>query len=240
MKSAFIWLPLVFIIGGMVGYYGPAEELRSYQAQEKITHEKNQKKNRQHGFGSFTQLVNIPEVASRSRHKNRGEWKKKSSAKKNQIEEKKNTTTTNLEKVEQPARRHLNPEDLRVRIEEAADLWRSRSDIAHAAAVEKLNLDAQGKKAFDEVLKAMNNKLRSTFQIVAEEIATSKQMTPELGIRMMGDVATSLSESYDSLAANLGENMREEVSKLQMVDFIDPSVAEPLIEVQGIIENRND
>ena len=40
MKSAFLWLPLVFIIGGMVGYYGPAEELRSRQAQEKVTHEK--------------------------------------------------------------------------------------------------------------------------------------------------------------------------------------------------------
>ena len=45
MKSAFLWLPLVFIIGGMVGYYGPAEELRSRQAQEKVTHEKKQKKN---------------------------------------------------------------------------------------------------------------------------------------------------------------------------------------------------
>jgi hypothetical protein len=239
MKSAFLWLPLVFIIGGMVGYYGPAEELRSRQAQEKVTHEKKQKKNRQHGFGSFTQLVNIPEVASR-RHKHHGEWKKKSPAKKNQTQENKNTSTNNTEKAAPPSRRHLNPEDLRARIEEAADLWRSRSDIARAAAIEKLSLDATGEKAFDEVLKAMNNKLRSTFQIVAEEIASSKQMTPELGIRMMGDVATSLSEAYDSVSANLGENMREEVSKLQMVDFIDPSVAEPLIEVQGIIEGGNE
>ena len=31
--------------------------------------------------------------------------------------------------------------------------------------------------------------------------------------------------------------MREQVSSMQMVDFIDPGVAEPLIDVQGKLEN---
>ena len=30
-----VWLPLVFIAGGLVGYYGPAEELRSRDVREK-------------------------------------------------------------------------------------------------------------------------------------------------------------------------------------------------------------
>lgn len=240
MKSAFLWLPLVFIIGGMVGYYGPAEELRARQEQEKTSYEKNQKKNRRHGFGSFTQFVNIPEVAGKSRHKNRGEWKKKTSAKENRTNERKNPSANNQEPPAPRQERNINPEDLRVRIEEAADLWRSRSDIARTVAIEKLGLDTAGVKAFDEVLKTMNDKLRGTFEIVAEEIASAKQMTPELGIKMMGDIATSLSEAYDSLATNSGENMREEVSKLQIVDFIDPSVAEPLINVQNIIEGGID
>ena len=29
-----VWLPLVFIAGGLVGYYGPAEELRSRDVRE--------------------------------------------------------------------------------------------------------------------------------------------------------------------------------------------------------------
>ena len=29
-----VWLPLVFVAGGLVGYYGPAEELRSRDVRE--------------------------------------------------------------------------------------------------------------------------------------------------------------------------------------------------------------
>ena len=57
-----VWLPLVFIAGGIVGYYGPAEELRSRNVREQEA--KAKPKN---AFGSFTELVNIPEVAKRPR-----------------------------------------------------------------------------------------------------------------------------------------------------------------------------
>ena len=29
-----VWLPLVFVAGGLIGYYGPAEELRARDARE--------------------------------------------------------------------------------------------------------------------------------------------------------------------------------------------------------------
>ena len=59
-----VWLPLVFIAGGLVGYYGPAEELRSRDVREQEEKTKAKPKN---AFGSFTELVNIPEVAKRPR-----------------------------------------------------------------------------------------------------------------------------------------------------------------------------
>ena len=59
-----VWLPLVFVAGGLVGYYGPAEELRSRDAREQEEKAKPKSKN---AFGSFTELVNIPEVAKRPR-----------------------------------------------------------------------------------------------------------------------------------------------------------------------------
>ena len=60
-----VWLPLVFIAGGLVGYYGPAEELRARDAREQ--EEKAKKSNTRNAFGSFTVLVNIPDVAKRPR-----------------------------------------------------------------------------------------------------------------------------------------------------------------------------
>jgi hypothetical protein len=133
-------------------------------------------------------------------------------------------------------RRRTDPEDLRARIDEAADLWRTRSEIARASAVEKLRLDAAGENAFNAALKAMNDKLRDSIQIVADEIAASEEMTPELGVRMMGDLSASLAEAYDAVAACADEGVRNEVSRLNLVDFIDPSVAEPMIAVQGKLE----
>ena len=59
-----VWLPLVFIAGGIVGYYGPAEELRSRDVREQEEKTTAKPKN---AFGSFTELVNIPEVAKRPR-----------------------------------------------------------------------------------------------------------------------------------------------------------------------------
>lgn len=59
-----VWLPLVFIAGGLVGYYGPAEELRSRDVREQ---EEKAKPKPRNAFGSFTELINIPEVAKRPR-----------------------------------------------------------------------------------------------------------------------------------------------------------------------------
>jgi activator of 2-hydroxyglutaryl-CoA dehydratase len=74
---------------------------------------------------------------------------------------------------------------------------------------------------------------------VADEIAAAKTMTPELGVRLMGDLSTSLAETYDAIGACVGEELRGQVSDLQLVDFVDPSVAEPLIAVQDKIDPQS-
>ena len=63
------------------------------------------------------------------------------------------------------------------------------------------------------------------------------KMTPELGLRLVGETSTILAETYDKIGACAAPDMREQVSSMQMVDFIDPGVAEPLIDVQGKLEN---
>ena len=219
-----VWLPLVFIAGGLVGYYGPAEELRSRDVREKEEKTKAKPKN---AFGSFTELVNIPEVAKRPRRVK-------------DTEPTTNTTDVAGRLGEAPLpekRRRVAPEDLRARIDEAAELWRTRIEIARASAIEKLGLDDKGAESFNDAIEDMNAKLRESIQIVADRVASAEAMTPELGIRLMGDIATSLAEAYDAIGTCVDEDHRGEVSRLQLTDFIDPSVGEPLIAVQDKLED---
>ena len=228
-----VWLPLVFIAGGLVGYYGPAEELRSRDVREKEEKTKAKPKN---AFGSFTELVNIPEVAKRPRR-----------VKDTEPATNKNDVAGRVGDAPLPGesasgrvgdaplpekRRRVAPEDLRARIDEASELWRTRIEIARASAIEKLGLDDRGAEAFNDAIEDMNAKLRESIQIVADKVASSESLTQELGVRLMGDIAASLAETYDSLATCVDEDHRGEVSRLELTNFIDPSVGEPLIAVQ--------
>ena len=228
-----VWLPLVFIAGGLVGYYGPAEELRSRDVREKEEKTKAKPKN---AFGSFTELVNIPEVAKRPRRVKDTEPATNTTAVAATSDERPNGTNATAEATA-PRRKRVAPEDLRARIDEAAELWRTRIEIARASAIEKLGLDDKGAEAFNDAIEDLNAKLRESIQIVADRIASSEAMTQELGVRLMGDIATSLAETYDSLATCVDEDHRGEVSRLELTNFIDPSVGEPLIAVQDKLED---
>ena len=233
-----VWLPLVFIAGGLVGYYGPAEELRSRDVREKEEKTKAKPKN---AFGSFTELVNIPEVAKRPRR-----------VKETEPATNKNDVAGRVGDAPLPGesasgrvgdaplpekRKRVAPEDLRARIDEASELWRTRIEIARASAIEKLGLDDKGAESFNDAIEDMNAKLRESIQIVADRVASSESLTQELGVRLMGDIATSLAEAYDTIGTCVDEDHRGEVSRLELTNFIDPSVGEPLIAVQDKLED---
>ena len=233
-----VWLPLVFVAGGLVGYYGPAEELRARDARE--PEEATKKSKSRNAFGSFTELVNIPEVAKRPRRVKDTEPATNTTAVAGRVGEAPlpgESADGRVGDAPLPEKRkRVAPEDLRARIDEAAELWRTRIEIARASAIEKLGLDDKGAESFNDAIEDMNTKLRESMQIVADRIASSEAMTQELGVRLMGDIATSLAETYDSLAACVDEDHRGEVSRLELTNFIDPSVGEPLIAVQDKLE----
>ena len=228
-----VWLPLVFIAGGLVGYYGPAEELRSRDVREKEEKTKAKPKN---AFGSFTELVNIPEVAKRPRRvKDTAPATNTTAAAATSDEQPTGTNAT--AEATAPRRKRVAPEDLRARIDEAAELWRTRIEIARASAIDKLGLDDKGAESFNDAIEDMNAKLRESIQIVADRVASSESLTHELGVRLMGDIATSLAEAYDAIGTCVDEDHRGEVSRLELTNFIDPSVGEPLIAVQDKLED---
>lgn len=230
MKSipALVWIPAVFIIGGLAGYYGPSEELRAKELRAK---EQTIKQQQGDTFGSFTQMMNIPRTASRPSLNKKG---------KNENSHPTESSSTNAPIAQvgtddNSREKEFSPEDLKARIDEACELWRARVEMVRAATIERLGLSEEQERGFDAALESMNSKLKDSMQAAADEISLSETFTPELGVRLMGDLSMSLAEAYDEIGDSLGEGMREEVSKLQLIEFVDPSVGEPLIAVQDKI-----
>lgn len=242
IKSFHWWLvPLAALIGLAVGTWGSRDDIeRAKQMREDSA--ASRKASDAAGFGAFAKMVNIPEVARRP--------SRARSAKPSSHEEKADAAgdvatanATNAAPSEAtpemppPGRKAISPEDLRARIEEAADLWRARVEIAKAQWTAKLGIagDDQVEK-FDAALAKMNDSLMDTMQAMALEIEKAGKVTPELSLRLMGDASAVMAEAYDGVAALLPADKRGEVSEMPIFEFIDPSVAEPLIGVQDKID----
>lgn len=225
-----VWLPAAFVIGGLVGYYGPAEELRMREIRAK--EEAKAKPSVNNALGSFAQMVNIPAEAKRPRRRPAPPGQE-GAADTNEVAE---SGGPGHPPGDNKPPENFSPEDLRARIDEAADLWRARIDVAKAAAVERLGLDSAGQQKFEASLTAMNDRIRDSIQTIAEGIANDEKMTHETNVRLLGDLATTLAEAYDEIGECVDEKRRGEVSEMMLLEFIDPSVAEPLISVQDKID----
>ena len=243
MKNWF-WIPLAAIAGGIVGSWGPREDLKLYKAN--VQEERTQKKvSASTGFDAFAKLANIPDVA-RHRPKARTNELARSVGHLAPVA----NSTTNEETVaeipdrEEPdapnsriMRSHFSREDLQSRIEEAADLWNTRVELAKTQWKGKLGIgDGKASEEFDSAVATMNEALRDTMEALAAEIEKAGKVNTELGLRMMGDLSRNLADAYDAIGALVPADRRGEVSEMPVHEFIDPMVAEPLIRVQDKLE----
>jgi len=242
MKTV-IWLPIACLVGVIIGAWGPREEIRAMR--ERSSEQRRQPKNAAaEGFQAFARLANIPAEARRS-HRRRPDDQPLFAAATNKLPRQAAIATNapaprgaRAAVTNQPPRKRerLSPEDLRARIEEAQELWRTRVELARAGWKEKLGMDAAGGEQFDAALDGMNEQIYDTMQSLATLIAQQGKLTPELGLRMMGDVMTIMAETYEKLGACVPDERRGDVSEMQVFEFIDPGVAEPLIAVQDKLE----
>ena len=227
-------IPLAAVLGLIAGSWGPREDLKILQQQVQ-SERTTRKASGSAGFDAFAKLTGIPDVAKRRAPVRRAATNAVAKAGEAVV-------TERVEKVagplpaEEGGRRHWNrmsTEDLKARIDEAADLWRTRVELARTQWKEKLGISSDGASAaFDAALTDMNAALRESMQALAEEIEAAGRVTPELGLRMMGDASRTMAETYDALAESLPADRRADLSDMPVFEFIDPSVAEPLVGVQ--------
>ena len=249
--KAYFWLPFAGLAGLLVGAWGPRAEIREMKrlAQEDKARPRNAAAD---GFKTFAGFVNIPDEAKRPRRRRAGEKDKALfRGATNRVAKAAvppapvgspapapaaGAAPTNAPAAKKEPPKRLSPEDLRARIEEAQELWRTRVDMARSTWKGKLALSGEAEKKFDAALDEMNEHLYDTMQTMADLVAKSGKVSPELGLRLVGDATTIMAETYEKVGACVPPEMRDTVADMQMTDFIDPGVAEPLIAVQDKFE----
>lgn len=246
MNRWFYWLPLACLIGFVVGSWGSraeVRELRELEANEK----RAAADKKPDGFETFAQMAKIPETARHPRRRRppRTEARRSAIAVTNappavaavEPAAEGGAQPSGEDKKSIPgARQDRSPDDLRARIEEAQEIWATRVDLARAQWKARLKISGEAEKVFDDALQEMNEKLYASVAALAARLASDEKMTPELGFRLMGDTTTIMAETYDRIGECVAPDQRGDVSQMEMVDFIDPAVAEPLIDVQDKLE----
>lgn len=223
MKSSriFYLLPVVCLAGFIAGIWGSNDELREFKERDKVEKEKIREA-RPDGFETFTKMVNIPESAGARHH-----GRPRSSAITNGAPV---FAATNRPPRVWGGRRHESPENLRARIDAARDLWEARADVIRTQWVSRLQLSEESEKAFDAALQEMNASLYDCVLQVAESVGEDR-VNHELGVKLVGGVMAVMAGAYDRIGECVAPELRAEVSEMNIADFIDPAVAEPLVKI---------
>jgi len=245
MKLALIF-PFILLLGLIIGGWAPKEELRAANKRIEDLNGKLAGREKDSRLDAFTSMVKIPERAKTP----------KPASKQNSVsfsvtaadESGTNTpvtaapppagTNASEAKLALPAAKDEapSPEDLRARIDEAKELWKTRVDIARAQWIDRLKLTPEAASLFDASINAMNEELFTSMQNLADTLAAGETLTPEIGTRAFNEMTTALVKTYDDLTLIVPEAQRGEASKMELSDFVDPAVAEPLIAVQDKLD----
>ena len=237
-----IFLPLALLLGLLIGQWGPSGELQTLRKEVADLTKKLANRDSDSRIGTITRMVQIPDRASdkpRPRPKPRplatesNDGQSSSTTLNVDIQPPPAVAATESEPITPPS-----PEDLQARIEEAKELWATRVQIAREQWINRLKLSPEEVELFDASINAMNAELQASIQGLADMLAAGEELTPELGTRFFNEMTASLVQAYDDLGTFVPAEQRGEAAKIELTDFIDPAVAEPLIIVQNKLPNE--
>lgn len=236
-------MPFALLLGLIIGGWGPKEELRGVRKlldEQRAQPSANEKGSR---LGDFTRMVQIPERAKKPRSPNDAHSETNAIAKQSGgtgtpgAATSSSTTNTPTSSAAAPDSPPPSPEDLRARIDEAKELWKTRVDVARAQWIDRLKLTEEQAQQFDEAINAMNERMYFAMQDLADSAAASDTLSPETGTRAFSEMTSALAATYDDLHGFLQDEQGQQAANIELTDFIDPGVAEPLIAVQDKIQD---
>ena len=130
------------------------------------------------------------------------------------------------------------PRNMRQDIETAANVWKMRSDLARENFLATATSNDQAAVRFDVLMTAMNVRLSNSVRTWVDFVKTNQTVTPECGVRMMNDLSGVLVQTYTDLDRDLPEWREKTDGKFNVLDFVDPQAAMPLIEVEGVLATQ--
>jgi hypothetical protein len=124
-------------------------------------------------------------------------------------------------------------------IEEAAKVWKARAAIARNSLVSNLKLDARQSDQFDTLVAAMNLRLETGISNWVQGVKAKADVTTEDGLRLMNELSSAVVLTYDELDRAMPAGWRKQAGdKFDVISFVDPAVAMPFLEVEGIMRTR--
>ncbi|MEI7881687.1 MAG: hypothetical protein WCI95_12515, partial [bacterium] len=133
-----------------------------------------------------------------------------------------------------------NAHSMQDQIETAANLWKVRVDLARNSFVSNVATNDEQAIQFDVSMAAMNLRLSNSIRTWVDQIKADKNLTPEKSILMINDLSSTLVWAYKDLDRTQPAGWREKAGpKFQVLDFINPEVARPLVEAEGVFKRSN-
>jgi len=216
----FVWIPIALLLGLILGGWGPREDLKLARQELDLLRSKETRRT-ENPVRTVTDWVRIPPSASQE-----------PAAPPASAE----AVATNGPATVAQAAPAETPEGLRKQIDAAIELWKVRSDVARSTFLARANFDQEQTTRFDVLLSAMNLRLRATIEQIAARLRAGEPPTPESGVQAVHALSGALATTYDEMDRTLPPTWRTtENGPLDLVDFIDPSVAEPLIGVEQLL-----
>ena len=122
------------------------------------------------------------------------------------------------------------------RIAAAQEWWRLRVDVARNTFIANAGLNRAEAERFDVLMAAMNLRIQHGFENAAQRIEQDGEVTPEAITRMLHELTGALAVTYDEMDRVLTPDWRAgSGAQPDLFDFVDPSVAEPLLTVEEVL-----
>jgi hypothetical protein len=231
-----LWLPFVFLAGFIAGAWGPTAKLRTREAEIRdLRRTLEDSEGRADHLGGIVRMLRIAEAAGAAERAAPGAAPGGRETTPAAPGATGRTTRAAGGAASGPGpapagRRRA----LRERIEMAREVWQLRSDIARSEFIAARRMSHQEAAQFDVLIESMNLRLRERIEFWAAQLRDAAMPVPEAATRMVNELSGVLVLTYDELDRVVPrEQGRETAEPLRLGDLIDPSVAAPLIDVEG-------